>query len=242
MSSVEEDADLRILDPRKLDQQGRKAIAEMERIRKRLEAEAKKADKARASVSGAPGDIANQQAGFGQTKGKIFSSQGLTQGQAPFIKSSPWKNSQAKIKKLEEEARKREEQFNKLQSGLKDAQNAINDPIGLLTSKGVGAIPKSLLKGGIIGTIIITVAQQVFQQVKDSFGPGGVNDVRKAVLDEANTIPDVENLIAIDNGSVFFTADTRVRQQVAQSSNTEGLDVQSQRFNQLSLGREISAR
>ncbi len=242
MSSVEEDADLRILDPRKLDAQGRKAIAEMEKIRKRLEAEAKKADKARNSVSGAPGDIANRQPGFGQTKGKIFSSQGLTQGQAPFIKSSPWKDSQAKIKKLEETALKREKQFLQMQKSLSDVQGALNDPIGLIFNKISGKIPKSLLKGGIIATIVLTVAEQVLQIVKDTFGPGGINDIRKAVLDEARTIPDVNTLVAIENGSVFFTSDTRVRQKVAQSSNTEGLDVQSQRFNELSLGREMSAR
>jgi len=241
MSSVEEDANIRILDPRKLDAEGRKAVAEMERIRKRLEAEAKKADKAVDQVLGGPADILNKQLGRTGTPGKVLPSSGLAQGKAPIERSAPFKDLRAEVKRLKEEAKKRDARLDGTIDKLSDVQSAINDPINLIFGKFRGKIPQLLLKGGIIGTIVLAVSQQIFQIIKDSFAPGGINDIRKQILDEAATIPDLENLIAIRNGSVFFTADTRVRQKVAQSSNTEDLDAQSQRFNLFALGRDISA-
>jgi len=240
--SVEEDVSIRILHPRKLDSEARKAIGEMEKIRKRLESEAKKADKAVDQIKGAPTDIQNLQPGRGGTPGKILPSSNLVKGIAPILKkSNPFKDLVAKVNKNAERQEKLEAGLDKATEKIKEASDFASNPLGFLIGKGRGGIPPFLLKGGIIGAIIFAVGKQIFEEVKRTFGPGGVNDIRKQVLDETATIPDLENLIAIRNGSVYFTADVRVRQRVAQTSNTEDLDFQSQRFNEFALGREISS-
>jgi len=240
--SVEEESNIRILDPRKLDAQARKTIKEMEDIRKRLEAEAKKATKAINQVSGPAQDIMNQQAGRTGTPGKILSESGLVSGAgAPFIRSNPFKELREQVRKNTQATSVLEKSMDKTIKGLSEAQGALSSPFGVLMGKAKAQLPMTLLKFTVVGAIVATVAQQVFKMVKDSFGPGGINDVRKELLDEAATIPDLQNLIAIRNGSVFFSSDTRVRQKMVQSSNTEDLDMQSQRFNEFALGREITS-
>ncbi len=239
--SVEEESNIRILDPRKLDAQARKTIKQMEDIRKRLEAEAKKADKATDLIGGPAQDILNQQAGRTGTPGKILAGSGLVgDAGAPFIRSNPFKELREQVRVNTAMTSELDKQLSKTIQGLSEAQGALASPFGFMLGKAKAALPMTLLKFTIIGAIVATVAQQVFKMVKDSFGPGGINDVRKRVLDEASTIPDLENLIAIRNGSVFFTSDVRVRQKIAQTSNTENLDLQSQRFNEFALGREIT--
>lgn len=242
--SIEEDVDIRILDPRKLDAEGRKAIGEMEKIRKRLEAEAKKADKAVKDIGGAPVDILNTQVARGGAftgPGKIQAETGLAKGIAPILKkSNPFKDLVAKVNGLEERDSVIEKELDGAIEKLSNVQATISNPVGFLLQGLTRRIPSALLKGGVIGTIVVAVASQVFELVKSTFAPGGINDVRKQFLDEASTIPELDNLIAIRNGSIFFTSDVRVRQKVAQSSNTEGLDIQSQRFNEFALGRDIS--
>jgi len=239
--SVEEDVDIRILDPRKLDAEGRKAIGEMEKIRKRLEAEAKKADKAIDRIGGPAADIINLDRGRTTTPGKIQATTGLAQGIAPILKkSNPFKDLVAKVNGLEEKDSIIEKQLDNTIEKLGNVQATISNPIGFLLQGLTRRIPTSLIKGGVIGTIVLAVASQVVEIVKGTFAPGGINDIRKQFLDEAATIPELDNLIAIRNGSIFFTSDVRVRQKVAQSSNTENLDLQSQRFNEFALGRDIS--
>ncbi len=239
--SVDEPNNLRILDPRKLDAEARKTIKQMEDIRKRLQAEAKKADKAINDLGGPATDILNQQAGRTGTPGKILAESGLVKGIAPALrKSSPWKDLVKQVEANTHKTSALDQSLDKTIKGLSEAQGALNNPLGFMFGKAKQFIPGGLLKGGIIGTIVIAVAQQVFEEIKKTFEPGGINDVRKKVLDEASTIPDLQNMIAIDNGSIFFTSDVRVRQKVAQSSNTENLDIQSQRFNEFALGRDIT--
>jgi len=239
--SVEEGVDIRILDPRKLDAEGRKAIGEMEKIRKRLEQEAKKADKAVDQIQGAPSDILNTQAGRTTTPGKIQPSTELIKGLAPIVKkTNPFKDLVAEVKANKAKQSKLDDKLDAVTDELGQVQGIVNNPIAFLFGKARGFIPTSLLKGGIIGAIVTAVATKVLDIVIGTFDDGGINDRRKAFLDEAQTIPELANLIAIRNGSIFFTSDVRVRQKVAQSSNTENLDVQSQRFNEFALGRDIS--
>ncbi len=241
--SVEEDVNIRLLDPRKLDSQGRKAISDMERIRKRLEQEAKKADKAINQMGGAPGDLSGLGGQVrGGTPGKISGQSGLVSGAgAPFVKSNPFKELREQVKKNTLDAEKSNKKLDLAIKGLGKVQEGVSDPMGLLFNQAKGKLPMSLLKASVIGTIVITIAEKLFDTFKKTFAAGGSNDVRKKILDEARTIPDLNHLIAIRNGNVFFSADTRIRQRVVQSSNTEALDVQSQRFTELTLGTAMSA-
>jgi len=255
--SVEEDVNIRLLDPRALDAQGRKAVAEMEKIKKRLQKEAKEADDAVAKVKGAPDDLAKAEQSLQQAISKIplgreaevreqkrLGTLGITkgplaQGITPAGRKDAFRELRDKVADLEDSGERFDESIDKLTSGLKDVEGLANNPIGFLTSKITGIIPSMLLKGGIIGTIVIAVGKAVLEQVKSTFAPGGINDIRKLTLDEASTIPDLANLVALRNGSVFFSADTRVRQRAVQTSNTENLSDQSQRFNELDLGGDL---
>jgi len=254
--SVEKDVDIRLLDPRKLDAEARKVEREMIAIRKRLEDEAKKATKAVETVQGAPADIAQaedeirraekiplgRQAEVKEAKrlGVVGVTRGpLAAGVAPAPRIDPFRDLKNKVEELEGTNEKLEEGLDKVNESLGEVQGIVGDPIGFLTKGIFGKIPSLLIKGGIIGTIVVAVGKTVFERIKATFAPGGINDIRKLTLEEAKTIPDIDNLIAIRNGSVFFSSDTRVRQKAVESSNTEALDISSQRFNSISVGSDL---
>jgi len=255
--SVEEDVNIRLLDPRALDAQGRKAVAEMEKIKKRLQKEAKEADDAIAKVQGAPADIEQAERGVQRALAKIplgreaevreqkriapigIQAGQLAAGVAPAGRRDPFRELRDRVDGLESSDELFEKQLDKATEALQGLEGLVSNPVGFIFGKISGVIPSMLIKGGIIGTIIIAVASQVLEAIKSTFEPGGINDVRKLVLDEARTIPDLDNLVAIRNGSVFFSSDTRIRQRAVQNSNTESLSDQSQRFNELDLGGDL---
>ncbi len=255
--SVEEDVNIRLLDPRKLDEQGRKAVAEMEKIRKRLEKEAKEATKAIEKVQGAPADIEQAERGVQRALAKIplgreaeereqkriapigVTAGPLAAGVAPAGRRDPFRELRDRVDGLEDSGDRFEKQLDKATEQLGELEGLIANPVGFVFGKIRGVIPSMLIKGGIIGTIIVAVAGQVLEAIKSTFEPGGINDIRKLTLDEAKTIPDVDNQVAIRNGSVFFSSETRIRQRAVQNSNTESLSDQSQRFNELDLGGDL---
>jgi len=258
--SVEKDVDIRLLDPRKLDAEARKVEREMIAIRKRLEAEAKKATDAVEKVQGAPSDIAQAGKDIDKAIGKIplgreaelkeqkrISPIGITPGGerplvagvAPAGRKDAFRELRDRVNGLEDSDEAFEKNLDKISSSLSEVQKGIGDPFGLFFGKITAKIPSLLLKGGVIGTIVLAVGNIVLEKIKATFAPGGINDIRKLTLEEAKTIPDIDNLIAIRNGSVFFSSDTRVRQKVVETSNTEALDTSSQRFNSISVGSDL---
>lgn len=93
-----------------------------------------------------------------------------------------------------------------------------------------------LFAGGVIVSLIVTI---VISKVKDYFGPNGIGDIRKIIKDEVAVIPDMKLLNDVRSGKVFFTADSRVRSEIAQSSASENLGDTSQRFNLLNIGGNL---
>ena len=80
--------------------------------------------------------------------------------------------------------------------------------------------------------IIINMIQSLFQ-------PGSVFDIRKKVLEAAKSIPELNYLINIRNGNVFFTADTSISQTAPNTSNTERMRDGHMRFNYFYLGDSL---
>lgn len=137
----------------------------------------------------------------------------------------------------------KEKEFDKLKKDLAetknkvgDIQEAVNDPISLLTraltkNKAVAKI----FAGTGIATLIINI---VFTKVKEYFGEGGAGDVRKAVLDVVKAIPELALILDIRRGRVFFTADTRIRSSVASNSATQDLGSTALQYRELNIGSE----
>lgn len=93
-----------------------------------------------------------------------------------------------------------------------------------------------LFAAAAIGTILIAV---ITTKLKTFFGPGGAGDIRKLIRDEVAILPDLKLLIDVKSGKVFFTADTRVRSEIAQNSASENLGEKSQRFNLINVGGNL---
>lgn len=243
---VEEPVNLRIVDQDALNAEFKKIKDRLEREQREIEKKAKEIDDTIARTGQAPGDIGfgGGQTGKALPKGRDeqIARGKLASGQAPVIRSRPFQELRAQVEKNTETVDNFDSALNNLETQVGEFSALTGNPQaffqGLVTRR-FGSVLGFLKVAGIIGTIIATTERLVRQAIDTSFAPGGIFDIRKRVLDEANTIPDVDNLLAIQRGEVFFTSDTRVRQRVVQFSNTETLDLQSQRYNELILGSDL---
>jgi len=132
----------------------------------------------------------------------------------------------------------------KLEEGLAAAQKAISS-VEKITDNPVVFIAHlftsnktfgKLFAASVIVSLIVAV---VTAKMKAFFGPNGVGDIRKKIKDEVAILPDMKLLIDVRSGKVFFTADSRVSSQIAQSSASESLSDTSQRFNLINIGGNL---
>jgi len=104
-----------------------------------------------------------------------------------------------------------------------------------------GRLTGMLAKGGIYGIIAIAVmsmASQMFEEVKKLYGPGGPFDVRKEMLDRDREMIEMNQLIDRRAGRVFFTSDTSLIQGPPEinAGNTDQTVNRTLRFQALHLG------
>jgi len=113
--------------------------------------------------------------------------------------------------------------FGKVQEGFSFAAN----PVGYGMRKGLQALGKLTVWGAIAAMVIQQVQglyQQVIEQIKAMYQPGGILDVRKEQLDSLRQVGSLSSIIDMEQGRVFFTSNTGelLRQGVPQATNTEG--------------------
>jgi len=123
----------------------------------------------------------------------------------------------------------------KIQKGQSDFFSLSRNPLGFAG----GRLTGMLAKGGIYGIIaiaVLTMANQIFEEVKKLFGPGGPFDVRKQMLDRDRELVEMDNILARRSGRVFFTSDVELLQGPPDYSNTERLRDRAVRFQALHLG------
>jgi len=112
--------------------------------------------------------------------------------------------------------------FGKVQDGFSFAKN----PLGFTQNKGLMMLGKAGIYGAIAAMVIQQVQglyQQVIDQIKDMYKPGGILDVRKEMLDANKQVASLKSVIDLEQGRVFFTSGTGeiMRQGVPQATNTE---------------------
>jgi len=125
----------------------------------------------------------------------------------------------------------------KVTKGQSDFFSMSRNPLGFAG----GRLTGMLAKGGIYGIIAIAVlqmAQQIFEEVKKLYAPGGPFDVRKQMLDRDREMIEMDHLLARRAGRVFFTSDTDLVQGPPEinSGNTDKVINRTIRFQALHLG------
>ena len=150
-------------------------------------------------------------------------------------------------------AHKENEQLRDTLDQVMDKMDALENQIGKIGSiaaNPMGAITGQLMKNrgllmlGKIGAIMMAtkmVYDMILSQIKSLFEPGAIFDVRKKVLESVKTIPELEYLINIRKGTVFFTANTSISQLSADRGNTDRLADGEMRFRHLYLGDTIGS-
>jgi len=109
------------------------------------------------------------------------------------------------------------------------------NPAGFLGGRLRGIVGKAGI-AGFIAIVAMQVAEQVFEYIKEQFGPGGVFDIRKEMEDRDKEMIEMSHILDRRAGRVFFTSDTELRQGIAQDSNTERLRDRMARYQALHLG------
>ncbi len=160
-------------------------------------------------------------------------------------KSGSDKDLDKKIKKLEKQIKEQEKKQKELEKKQQEQDAKIKKTLGDVGSFASG--PKAFIEGAVSNVLQSTRAIPIlgaatglgfaiFKLIEKEFGDGGIFDLRKRVKDVVKSIISLENAINIDNGTVIFTADTRLNNLPPEISNTEFLRDGHVRFNQINLG------
>jgi len=242
---VEKPIDIKIVDPSALTREERdlakfKALAvEAEKIEKRLRsAKGGLVSGVGAPIQGELGGFVPTAGGGGLPGGKVPAG-ALAAGVAPTQRRNEFLKLREKVEGLEKTDSDQTLILDNLTEKVGEFSNALRNPGDFVLNAITKVLGRNLVKAmGAIGAIIL-LATVIFNIVKKNFGPGGVLDIRKIIKDEAATIPNLNTMIEIRAGKVFFSSDVRVGQRVLQNSATESLSIQSQRFNELILGSDL---
>lgn len=122
----------------------------------------------------------------------------------------------------------------KIQKGEQDFFAMSRNPLGFAGGKLSGL----LMKGGIYGIIamaVLQMAQQIFEEVKKLYAPGGPFDIRKEMMNRDRELIEMNHLLDRRGGRVFFTADTDLVQGSPEmnSGNTNRIVQQTIRYQNL---------
>jgi len=214
-NEVEEEFNITLIDPTKLDEEERKA-QRLSKIDKQIQ-------------QGMLG-LEKQGGGLGKLAGQ---SNRVKQGAV----------------KAHKENEKLRDTLDDVLSKMDDMEAKINKFAGIAGNP-MGAITSQLMKNrgllmlGKIGAIMLAtkmVYDVILSQIKALFEPGAIFDVRKKVLEAVKTIPELEYLLNIRKGTVFFTANTSISQLPADRGNTDRLVDGEMRFRHLYLGDSIGS-
>lgn len=123
----------------------------------------------------------------------------------------------------------------KFESGFDDFFRGTGNPAGFMKGKIMGFVGKAGIAGVII-LFIYKVAQMIYDEIMNSFKPGGANDIRKQMEDRDKEMIELQDILDRRNGRIFFTGDVDLRQGAPQYTNTERLRDQALRYQALHLG------
>lgn len=134
---------------------------------------------------------------------------------------------------IEEDIAKKFGLTDKIQQKAKQlgkAGDIVSDPVGFV-SNNLEDIFK--LAGPVaLATIGFQLFKEAESDIEKEFEAGGIFDIRKYVLNASKAVPQLNTLINISQGSVFFTADAgqRLRQVAPEMSNTRILRNEHMRY------------
>jgi len=243
---VREPIDIKIVDPSGLTREERD-IAKYRDLAREAEAIEKRLKRTKGGLlagTGAPVQLTPE--GFlpptvtgGVVGGKVPRG-ALAAGVAPAGRANEFQKLRDKVDLIEKSDFDQSLILDEVTQKVSQFSNALRNPGDFVLNAITRVAGRQFVKvlGGI-GAVIL-LATVIFQIFKKNFGPGGVLDIRKIIKDEALTREDLEQLLNIRAGKVYYTADTRVGQRVVQNSASESLTLQSQRYNELILGSDLS--
>ena len=125
--------------------------------------------------------------------------------------------------------------FSKFESKFNEADQATSNPIGFGKNKIIGFIGKA----GPYGAIAIMMYEMVvklWENWKDTFKAGGINDIRKLMEDRDREMMEMQDLKNRRSGQVFFSSTSSLSQGSVDISSTESLRDQAVRYQALHLG------
>jgi hypothetical protein len=130
-----------------------------------------------------------------------------------------------RIKEIQMRENQIRESFQRPMSGIRQGYNFTRNPTGFALGKLKGLI----VGGGFYGAIALMVMEfgeeiynMVINEIKGLYEPGGIFDKRKEMLNDMKQVANLEHMVDIHQGRVFFTSDTGefLRQGIPQNYNT----------------------
>ncbi len=222
--SVSEELDLRIIDQESLEREAKK-LEKAEDLAKRKTEVEKVLDKKFRNIEDQKAEQRLTAIGTPDQ-----SPPGKKKGEPDDKKKSEEKIAEDKLQKLEEDIERIDPIVGEL-SGL------VQNPIGFL----LGKITRGPILFKLLGAMLgLKVAFDIILGiVEDMFKPGGVADIRVKVRNEVKLFSELDKLVDIKAGRLFFLADTRLTQSAVGRGSTSELSNEMNRFRELNIGGDL---
>lgn len=222
--SVEEEIDLRIIDQDSLEREAKKLEKAEDLAKRKKEVEKILAKKLP--------DIENQ-----KLEQRLTAVGTPDQSPPGKKKDEPDDKKKAKENKTEKAIEKIEEDIERIDPLVSEFAGIVQNPLGFVL-RGITKGPVLFkLLGAMLG---LKVAFDIILGIlEDMFKPGGVADIRVKVLNEVKTISELDQLVDIRAGRIFFLADTRLTQSARGRGSTSELSNEMNRFRELNIGGSL---
>lgn len=219
--SVSEEIDLRIIDQESLEREAKKLekaqkLADKKKeIEKVLDKKLPKTDELKTAI----GTPESRETIAGKEKEKTDDK-----------KKDEEKKAEAKLTKLEED-------IERIDPIVGELAGIIQNPIGFL----LGKITRGPILFKLLGAMLgLKVAFDIILGIiEDMFKPGGIADIRVKVRNEVKLFSELDKLVDIRAGRVFFLADTRLTQSAVGRGSTSELSNEMNRFRELNIGGSL---
>jgi len=137
-------------------------------------------------------------------------------------------------KKLREMEKAQKEQVSKIRNLFAKFGGFFQDPGGFVTERLLEILKDNRwipVLGAVIGLSLL-----IFKIMEKQFGDGGIFDLRVKIKDIVRSILALKNLMDVDAGIIFMTADTKLTMMPPETTNTEWSRDGHVKYNQLTLG------
>lgn len=148
---------------------------------------------------------------------------------------SPIKRNEA-FRDLATRTERLEKGFDETTGKIKKIASIVDDPINFMVNMITGTAAARIFTAIAVVTLITKLIESKVSQL---FGPGGAMDIRVLLRNETKSFNQLDLLLGISNGTVYYSSDLRILSHVVSVSSTQNSGERDRIFKERNVGSDL---